>query len=202
MTSRSIVLGTAALLLMSAATPFQIGFAPTAAVAQEVSRWKPPWPAIRTEFKPQLRERIQVLRDAIRTGAEGRPAGRAAENQAYREVLAASRRAPGGEAGQEADSRQGERTQRQEQQQTGVAGRAARRDQQSERQAKQPGAAKASARPKSQAEKAAREAERQAEAAAREAERPRQAEKAERKAQRRQSGGSRRNSHSPTPKPA
>ena len=83
MTSRSIVLSTAALLLLSAATPVQFGFSPTAAVAQEVSA------EVRAALTgdpagleaAQLSDRIRVLRDAIESGALKGPDRKAAQDR-------------------------------------------------------------------------------------------------------------------------
>jgi outer membrane protein OmpA-like peptidoglycan-associated protein len=155
MTSRSIVLGTAALLLLSAATPLHLGFAPTAAVAQEVSQeLRAALTADPNQLEPrQLSEYIRVLRDAVKSGAFSKSDKKAVQQRIkhYQAVLAQHR-----------DQRQqaGEDDQRAEGQQRAQQGEPAQ-DQQSERQAKQE----------------AMKAEKQAEKAAR------QAEKAERKAQ-------------------
>ena len=160
MTSRSIVLGTAALLLLSAATPLHLGFAPTAAVAQEVSQeLKAALTADPNQLEPrQLSEYIRVLRDAVESGAFSKSDKKAVQQRIkhFRAVLAQYRdqRQQAGEADQPAE----EQLQRAQQGEP-------ERNQQSERQAKQ------------EALKAKLEAEKQAEKAAR------QAEKAERKAQ-------------------
>jgi outer membrane protein OmpA-like peptidoglycan-associated protein len=178
MTSRSIVLGTAALLLLSAATPLHLGFAPTAAVAQEVSQeLKAALTADPNQLEPrQLSEYIRVMRDAVKSGAFSKSDKKAVQQRIkhYQAVLAQHR-----------DQRQqaGQDDQRAEEQQQRAQQGEPERDQQSERQAKQE-ALKAKLQAEKQAEKAAREAEKQAEKAAREVEKsPRQAEKAERKAQ-------------------
>jgi outer membrane protein OmpA-like peptidoglycan-associated protein len=90
MTSRSIVLSTAALLLFSAA-PVSLGFSPTAVFAQGVTaEVVAAMSGDAAQLDPiQLRERISVLRDAVESGSLSESDSEAVEQriEAYRELL-------------------------------------------------------------------------------------------------------------------
>ncbi|MFW6028282.1 MAG: hypothetical protein ACOC9Q_02025, partial [bacterium] len=142
MTSRSIVLSTAALLLLTAAAPVQVGFSPTAASAQEIDRdVKAALEADPADLDlGQLRENIKLLRDAARAGAF-----RGRERQTVRRKIVAYRdaiqqhRAGRQEARQDdqqaEQSGRGERSQRQRGQGRGSERKAERRAERAERQA-------------------------------------------------------------------
>ena len=170
MTTRSIVLGTAAILLLSTAAPVQFGFSPVAAVAQEVSaevRAALAADPSQLEAK-QISEHVRVLRDAIKSGAFTGQDRKAAQEKmrALREVLK-QLRGERQEAGQDTEeSEQAESgAQQAEQAQPAESAPAGQPASKAEKQAE-----KAARKAERQAEKAAREAERQAEKAAREAE--------------------------------
>ena len=147
MTPRSIVLSTAALLLLSTVTPLQLGVSTTAAFAQEISaEVTAALSGDPAQLTPQqLRERIKLLRDAVQSGAFKGPDKKAVQKKikAYRQVL------------------QQHRAERQEARQDGqAAGQPEAKQQRARQQDGEPAQERKSER---KAEKQAQQAERKAE---------------------------------------
>ena len=165
MTTRSIVLGTAALLLLSAAAPVQFGFLPVAAIAQEISaEVRAALAADPSQLEArQVSEHVRVLRDAIKSGAFTGADKKAAQEKmrALREVLKQLRAGRKETAQVTEESEQAEPAQQAEQAEPEESVQGQQPQSKAERQAE-----KAARRAERQAEKAAREAEKQARQAA------------------------------------